>query len=84
MQPPSARYAHIRTAPGALAGPGDEAHIGRATGELPQMGILNDLKAALARRRFDPERAYIDEATSFADLELRQREIDRGRFRKSR
>ena len=48
------------------------------------MGILSDLKAALARRRFDPERAYIDEATSCADLELRQREIDRGRFRKSR
>ena len=48
------------------------------------MGILSDLKAALSRRRFDPERAYIDEATSCADLELRQREIDRGRFRKPR
>lgn len=48
------------------------------------MGILNDMKAALARRRIDPEQAYLEEATSLVDLELRHREIARGRFRHRR
>lgn len=30
----------------------------------------------------DPERAYLDGATSLVDLEMRQREIDSGRFRR--
>jgi hypothetical protein len=46
------------------------------------MGILNDMKAAIARRRVDPEQAYLEEATSLVDLELRHREIERGRFRR--
>ena len=50
------------------------------------MSILSDLKHLVSRRRprFDPERAYLEEATSFADLELRHREIERGRFRVNR
>ena len=49
------------------------------------MSILSDLKQMVSRRaRHDPERAYVEEATSFADLELRHREVDRGRFRQRR
>lgn len=47
------------------------------------MGIFDDLKQALTRRnRRDPEAAYLDEATSLVDLEMRHREIDRGRFKR--
>ncbi|RYE84800.1 MAG: DUF3563 domain-containing protein [Hyphomicrobiales bacterium] len=46
------------------------------------MGIIDTLRRALAaRNRRDPELAYLEEATSHVDLELRHREIDRGRFR---
>jgi hypothetical protein len=47
------------------------------------MGLIQNLKAALRRQPYDPERAYLSEATSPVDLEMRQREIDRGRFRRS-
>jgi hypothetical protein len=46
------------------------------------MGILNDFRRAIAKRRVNPEQAYLEEATSLVDLELRHREIDRGRFRR--
>lgn len=47
------------------------------------MGIIDNLKRALAMRNGrDPELAYLEEATSAVDLELRHREIDRGRFRR--
>ena len=47
------------------------------------MGIFDDLKQTLTRRhRRDQETAYIEEATSLVDLEMRHREIDRGRFRR--
>lgn len=46
------------------------------------MGFMDNLRAALRPRGRKPaEAAYLDEATSLVDLELRQREIDRGRFR---
>jgi hypothetical protein len=46
------------------------------------MSIFGDLKAALQRHRaYDPARAYLEEATSQVDLEMRQREVDRGRFK---
>lgn len=49
------------------------------------MGILDTLKDALSRRnRRDPETLYLEEATSLVDLELRHREIARGRFRGGR
>lgn len=45
------------------------------------MSIFDDLKAVLQRRRsHDPIRAYLDASVSVADLERRQREIDRGQF----
>jgi len=47
------------------------------------MGLVSNVRNAIQRhRQFDPERAYLEEATSVIDLEARQREIDRGRFRK--
>ncbi len=47
------------------------------------MGILTDLRTALTgRNRRDPETLYLEEATSHADLDLRHREIDRGRFKR--
>lgn len=47
------------------------------------MGIIAKAKKAFdTYRRFDPVEAYLGEATSLIDLEARQREIDRGRFRK--
>ncbi|WP_348641876.1 hypothetical protein [Aureimonas sp. OT7] len=36
----------------------------------------------LVVRTGDIEESYLNEATSLADLEIRQREIDRGRFRR--
>lgn len=49
------------------------------------MGLFGTLKAAMHRpRRAEAERAYLEEATSCADLELRDREIARGRFRRGR
>jgi len=48
------------------------------------MGIISDLRKALGRRARDPELRYLEEATSPVDLEMRHREIDRGRFRPRR
>jgi hypothetical protein len=43
---------------------------------------MNTLRSALkTRNRGDAELDYLNESTSRADLEMRQREIDRGRFR---
>ena len=48
------------------------------------MGLMNNLKAAFrGRAREDAELDYLNQATSPVDLEMRQREIDRGRFRQS-
>jgi len=46
------------------------------------MGIISDVKKAIGRLKADPEQRYLDEATSPVDLEMRYREIDRGRFRR--
>ena len=47
------------------------------------MGLVQNLKNVLrGPSREELERAYLDGATSVVDLELRQREIDRGRFRR--
>jgi hypothetical protein len=49
--------------------------------EFP-MGIISRTRAVLGRiRTFDPETAYLNESTSLVDLESRQREIDRGKFK---
>lgn len=46
------------------------------------MGVISNLRSTIKRLRdFNPERAYLEEATSLVDLETRQREVDRGRFR---
>ena len=46
------------------------------------MGLINQLKSALrGQNRTQLEEAYLAQSTSQIDLELRQREIDRGRFR---
>ena len=46
------------------------------------MGIISRARDAMQRyRNFSPEQAYLEEATSLVDLERRQKEIDRGRFR---
>ncbi len=46
------------------------------------MGIISRTRAVLGRiRTFDPETAYLNESTSLVDLESRQREIDRGKFK---
>jgi hypothetical protein len=47
------------------------------------MGLIKNLKAALRRKPHDPVCAYLNEATSQVDLEMRQRELDRGAFRRS-
>ena len=47
------------------------------------MGLIQNLKAALRRTPHDPALAYLNESTSPVDLEMRQREIDRGKFRRS-
>jgi hypothetical protein len=47
------------------------------------MSIIDNVKRAFAvRNRRDPENLYLEEATSHSDLELRHREIDRGRFKR--
>ena len=49
------------------------------------MGIIAKARAAIGKaRNFDPEQAYLEESTSLVDLERRQKEIDRGRFRQPR
>ena len=46
------------------------------------MKLANRLRTALRPVRLaDRENAYLEEATSLADLEGRQREIDRGRMK---
>ena len=48
--------------------------------------VVEDLvanAASLLDRTHDPALAYLNEATSPVDLEMRQREVDRGRFRRS-
>ena len=46
------------------------------------MGLINTLKSALkTRSRGEAELDNLNEAMSRTDLEMRQREIDRGRFR---
>ena len=46
------------------------------------MGLVSNFRNAMQRRRnFNPENAYLEESTSLIDLEARQRESDRGRFR---
>lgn len=46
------------------------------------MGLIGNLKAALrGRSREEVELDYLNQATSRVDLELRQREIEHGRFR---
>jgi len=46
------------------------------------MGFMDNLRAALRPRGHkELELEYLNEATSRVDLELRQRDIDRGRFR---
>ena len=48
------------------------------------MGLFDTLKSALrTRSRVDAELDYLNQSTSPVDLEMRQREIDRGRFRSS-
>ncbi len=48
------------------------------------MGLISTLRSALkVRSRAEVERDYLNQATSGIDLEMRQREIDRGRFRQS-
>ncbi len=47
------------------------------------MGLIQNLKAALRRPPHDRALAYLNEATSRVDLEMRQRELDRGAFRRS-
>ncbi len=47
------------------------------------MGIISRVRSAVDRyRNFDPERAYLEQATSMIDLEMRQREVDKGKFRR--
>ena len=47
------------------------------------MGLINTLKSALRPwSRHDAERDYLNGATSRTDLEMREREIDRGHFRR--
>ena len=46
------------------------------------MGLIDTIASRFrSRSRTDLELDYLNEATSVIDLELRQREIDRGRFR---
>ena len=47
------------------------------------MGLIQNLKTALrGRSREELELDYLNGATSVVDLEIRQREIDRGKFRR--
>ena len=46
------------------------------------MGLINSLRDVFRQpSRQDAELHYLNQSTSRIDLELRQREIDRGRFR---
>jgi hypothetical protein len=46
------------------------------------MGLIDNLRSALrTRTRGEAELSYLNESMSVTDLEMRQREIDRGRFR---
>jgi hypothetical protein len=46
------------------------------------MGLINSIRSALrGPARGDAELEYLNQSTSRVDLELRQREVDRGRFR---
>lgn len=46
-------------------------------------GSITKLRNAIREMRaYDPEMAYLNEATSRVDLERRQRDIDTGRFRR--
>ncbi len=46
------------------------------------MGLIQNLRSRLRLpTRADAELSYLNESSSAIDLELRQREIDRGRFR---
>ena len=48
------------------------------------MGLMQNLKSALrSRSKAEVELDYLNDATSRVDLEMRQREIDRGKFRRS-
>ena len=48
------------------------------------MGLIQNLKKALrSRSAVELELDYLNGATSPVDLELRMRELDRGRFRRS-
>jgi hypothetical protein len=49
------------------------------------MGLFDSLRAAMrVPTQAERERAYLNDARSQIDLELRHREIDRGRFRQTR
>lgn len=51
-------------------------------GKETAMGLIDTLRSSLrARSRADAELDYLNQSTSRVDLEMRQREIDRGRFR---
>ena len=46
------------------------------------MGLINNLKTALrGLSRDELELDYLNQSVSRVDLEMRQREVDRGRFR---
>ena len=46
------------------------------------MGLISNLKAVLAGpSRAELELDYLNQSVSRVDLEMRQREVDRGRFR---
>ncbi len=46
------------------------------------MGLIQNLRVALrGPSRAEAELAYLNDSTSRIDLEMRMREIDRGRFR---
>ncbi|MEO7223407.1 MAG: DUF3563 domain-containing protein [Devosia sp.] len=48
------------------------------------MGLIQNLKSALrSRSRAEIELDYLNDSASRVDLEMRQREIDRGKFRRS-
>ncbi len=52
--------------------------------ETRKMGLIQNLKRALRpRSAAEIELDYLNGATSPVDLEMRMRELDRGRFRRS-
>jgi hypothetical protein len=47
------------------------------------MGLIQNLRSRLRlATRAEAEQSYLNGSTSAIDLEMRQREIDRGRFRR--